>query len=154
MKLRYSCRKERKNKPRRKKTKLGFSRFKACSAAVGISLMLISGNAVAQDKPKKDDIQNEQKKEISEEQKKLNKELLQAAEKGDIKEVKKLLKKGADVNSIDANLPDGTPILYACENNDTKIVKLLLNHGANVNFKTFGMVGVQYYMPLKTIIWR
>jgi ankyrin repeat protein len=57
--------------------------------------------------------------------------LMIAASKGYSKEINRLIKKGADVNS-ESN--DGvTPLIYAVSNNKAEVVKLLIENGANVN---------------------
>jgi hypothetical protein len=61
----------------------------------------------------------------------LTDDLLTAARKGDVAQVKALLDKGADVN---AKTPYGqTALFFACDRGYFEIVKLLVDHGADVN---------------------
>ena len=60
--------------------------------------------------------------------------LLNAAFKGDLGEVNKLIKKEADVNA--ANAGGFTPLIAAAEKGHQKIVALLLTHGAEVKQAT------------------
>ena len=63
----------------------------------------------------------------------INDELIDAARKGDINRIKKLLDKGADVNAKDK---DGeTALMAAALRGHTEIVQFLLNKGADVNAK-------------------
>jgi serine/threonine protein kinase len=62
-----------------------------------------------------------------------NKELLEASEKGDVEEVKKLLKEGANLNA--RNIVGWTPLHLAVQNGHIEVVKLLIEKGANVNAK-------------------
>jgi ankyrin repeat protein len=55
--------------------------------------------------------------------------LHEAARKGDLREAKKLLKAGADVNARDEHL-QSTPLAYAAKFGQLKMVKFLLKHGA------------------------
>jgi ankyrin repeat protein len=55
---------------------------------------------------------------------------LQAARKGDIESMEKLLKQGADVNAADTQ--GMTPLLFAAANDHVKAVKFLLDKGADV----------------------
>ncbi len=68
-----------------------------------------------------------------EEQEKLNSELLEACEKGELNKVKDLLKRGADVHAKDNG--DKTALMYASMSGHTDIVDLLINHGADVHAK-------------------
>lgn len=54
----------------------------------------------------------------------LNKELIIAAECGDIEKVKSLLKQGADVNFVDDY--GNTPLIIASQKGRSKVVQLLL----------------------------
>jgi len=63
----------------------------------------------------------------------LNEELWKASERGDLKLVKELVSKGADVNAKDAN--GGSPLFYAARNKHLKVVKYLLSKGADANSK-------------------
>ena len=65
--------------------------------------------------------------------------LMNAAEKGDIKEVERLLSSGADVND---GLPGITALHYAAARGHADVAKLLIDKGADVNAK------VQVYTPL------
>lgn len=129
MERRLNDRKEnKKTDPNAKKPH--FSRFKNYFRAAGLGLMLVAGtNVFAQDKPKKDNIQKEEK---SEEQKKLDNEFLEAVKNGHIKKAKELLKKGANIE-YKKNPLGATPLLIACKNNDFGMVKILVEKGANVN---------------------
>ena len=60
-------------------------------------------------------------------------ELLTAARKGDLAQVKALLDKGVDVNSKSSY--GQTPLFFACDRGHTEIVRLLLERGANPNVK-------------------
>ena len=58
-----------------------------------------------------------------------NKKLLEAAEKGALESVAKLVDSGANVNTID---PDGdTPLFLAIGEGNIDIAKYLIEHGAN-----------------------
>ncbi len=62
--------------------------------------------------------------------------LLEAAEKGDLKQVKKCFKsffrkKTVNINIIDNN--NNSPLILAAKNGHTEIVKILIEHKANVN---------------------
>lgn len=57
--------------------------------------------------------------------------LIQAADKGQLKIVKFLVEKGVDV---DATTVDGvTPLMYASQNGNTEIIEYLISQGADVN---------------------
>src|ERR1041385_7632667 len=60
--------------------------------------------------------------------------LLNAAFKGDLGEVNKLIKREADVNAV--NSGGFTPLIAAAEKGHQKIVALLLTHGAEVKQAT------------------
>lgn len=64
----------------------------------------------------------------------LNMQLIEAADKGDLAEVKALLKRGADVKE---RLPDDgrTALFCASKGGYLGVVKLLLDNGADVNVK-------------------
>jgi len=59
------------------------------------------------------------------------KSLHQAAEKGDVEEVKRLIARGADVNALDELL--NTPLCKAAGLGNMEVVKLLVEAGADVN---------------------
>jgi len=59
--------------------------------------------------------------------------LLQAARKGDIGSMEKLLKQGANVNAADAQ--GMTPLLYAAANDHMRAVKFLLGKGADIKIQ-------------------
>ena len=62
----------------------------------------------------------------------VNEDLIKAAQRGDLAEVKRLISEGADVN---AKNEKGSPaLMYACEKGHTAVVKELLAKGADVNF--------------------
>jgi serine/threonine protein kinase len=72
-----------------------------------------------------------------------NKELLKASQKGDVEEVKKLLKEGAYVNA--KNEFGSTPLHLAAISGHIEVVKLLIEHGAYVNAKNeFGSTPLYY----------
>jgi hypothetical protein len=61
----------------------------------------------------------------------LDDDLLAAARKGDLAQVKSLLDHGADVN---AKSPYGsTPLFFACDRGHIEVIKLLLDRGADLN---------------------
>ncbi len=60
-------------------------------------------------------------------------ELHDAAKKGDVKRVRKLLEEGANPNARDEN--DNTPLHWAAPWGHVDVVKLLLEHGADPNIK-------------------
>lgn len=62
--------------------------------------------------------------------------LLDAAGKGDVRAVKDLLDKGADVDS--ATVHNWTALMEAASQSRREVVKLLLDHGARVNVKRKG----------------
>ncbi len=64
-----------------------------------------------------------------------NESLRNAASKNKLKEVKSLLAKGADVNSI--NSSKMTALHYASAYNHLQVCKVLIAHGADVNAKNF-----------------
>lgn len=62
--------------------------------------------------------------------------------KGDIDTVKKLLKRGEDVNEKSNGM---TPVMYAAKFNRTEILKLLISQGANLKAKSDkGMTAAKY----------
>lgn len=63
----------------------------------------------------------------------INKALVVECVSGDIKRVKYLLRKGADVNTFDAYTEYHTPLYEACRIGNCEIVKLLIKKGADVN---------------------
>jgi ankyrin repeat protein len=66
----------------------------------------------------------------------VNRDLVAAAQKNDIKEVQDALKAGANVNASFG--PNITALYWAVANGDTKIVSLLLEAGADVKAKHEG----------------
>lgn len=60
-------------------------------------------------------------------------ELIVAAERGDAKEVVRLLEEGANINAQDGM--GRTAIMAATHGNHTKIVKILINAGANIHLQ-------------------
>jgi|GEM_PF-2515223 len=75
----------------------------------------------------------------------LNKQLLGAAQNGNLAQVKELLKNEfVDVNCIDiSNIYDHTSLSYACAAGHFEIVKLLVEHKANINY-----IAPKGYYPL------
>ncbi|MGH9386738.1 MAG: ankyrin repeat domain-containing protein [Vicinamibacterales bacterium] len=66
----------------------------------------------------------------------LDRELLHAAEDGDLEGVKELIDAGADIDaSVDG---DGSPLIAASRANRPAVVVELLNRGADVNFAVLG----------------
>ncbi|KAJ5067021.1 ankyrin repeat ph and sec7 domain containing protein secg-related [Anaeramoeba ignava] len=66
-----------------------------------------------------------------------SKKLFIACEKNSIKNIKKLIENGIDVNLKDEN--EETPLHFACKNtnkNSLQIIKLLIEKGADINAKT------------------
>jgi ankyrin repeat protein len=59
----------------------------------------------------------------------LDKELLEAAERGDARKIRELLGKGANPNTRDEH--DWTPLHNAAFNDRLDVVRLLLEHGAD-----------------------
>jgi ankyrin repeat protein len=66
-----------------------------------------------------------------------NPELIEAAQKGDLKRVQDLLNKGADVET--KNNDGITPLMVAAFNNQLEIMKLLLERDADVNVMANGV---------------
>jgi ankyrin repeat protein len=66
---------------------------------------------------------------MTEDKRDLNKKLLKAAKKGDLKAIGDLLAKGAEIDSKNGMF-DTTPLGAACGNGQTEAVKLLLERGA------------------------
>jgi len=62
----------------------------------------------------------------------IQKQLLDAISKGEIKKVRVLLEQGADPNGIDDDM-QWTPLTVAIENEQIEIIKLLLSSGAEIN---------------------
>jgi beta-lactamase regulating signal transducer with metallopeptidase domain len=61
----------------------------------------------------------------------LGRELMEAAQDGELAAATELIQAGADVNHV--ILGDGAPMIVAARRGDLSFVKLLLQHGANVN---------------------
>tara|TARA_R110000868_G_scaffold59069_1_gene181462 strand:- start:924 stop:1325 length:402 start_codon:yes stop_codon:yes gene_type:complete len=62
--------------------------------------------------------------------------------KGDIETVKKLIKRGEDINEKSNGM---TPVMYAAKFNRTEILKLLISQGANLKTKSDkGMTALKY----------
>src|SRR5262249_11190176 len=61
-------------------------------------------------------------------------ELLEAVEKGNLAEVRELVKDGADLNSRE-QVEGLTPLIMAVRNGDLPMIKFLISAGANVNAK-------------------
>ncbi len=60
-----------------------------------------------------------------------NAALLEAAKSGDINEVKRLIKEGADVNALDTNLNNS--LYWAVKNNHSTTAEVLLDNGADLH---------------------
>ncbi|MDJ0809367.1 MAG: ankyrin repeat domain-containing protein [Desulfobacterales bacterium] len=78
----------------------------------------------------KDTIEEEEQKSSEEEN--INKKLIASIKTGNIAEIKRALKNGADIN-----FDDPPPLLTAAEKNDLELVDLLLKYGANPNQSQF-----------------
>ena len=63
----------------------------------------------------------------------LDEALFQAFDKGDLRQVKRLLSLGADVNA--KGLFDSTPLISAASYGDVALIKELISRGADVNAK-------------------
>jgi len=88
-----------------------------------------------------------QSEAITEPEEKPSKSLHEAAESGDLAEVKRLIAQGADVNASDGD-EVRTPLLAAADGGHAEVVKLLLKNGAKVD------MGDSYgYTPLYYAIW-
>ncbi len=62
--------------------------------------------------------------------------------KGDVETVKKLIKRGEDINEKSNGM---TPVMYAAKFNRTEILKLLISQGANLKAKSDkGMTALKY----------
>ncbi|MCS7164319.1 MAG: tetratricopeptide repeat protein [Thermodesulfovibrio sp.] len=61
-------------------------------------------------------------------------EIHEAAKRGDIEEIEKLLKQGEDINRYEW----GTPLIYAAGAGHLETVKFLVSKGADVNIEMFG----------------
>jgi beta-lactamase regulating signal transducer with metallopeptidase domain len=66
----------------------------------------------------------------------LGRELMAAAQDGELAAATELIQAGADVNHV--ILGDGAPMIVAARRGDLPLVKLLLQHGANVNIAVPG----------------
>ena len=71
----------------------------------------------------------------SEQQRNLNEKLQNAAHRGHLEEVKKLVEQGAEINNID-NVIFWTPLHRAAQRGYYEIVNYLIEKGANVNAKS------------------
>ncbi|MCJ7665283.1 MAG: ankyrin repeat domain-containing protein, partial [Actinobacteria bacterium] len=60
-------------------------------------------------------------------------DLFEACEKGNLEDVKRLLKQSADVNV--KNIDGWTALMYAAYNGQTEIAEMLIYNGADVNVK-------------------
>ena len=63
-------------------------------------------------------------------------QLMEASKRGDMRLVKTILEKGADVNAVDKG--GATALIYAADGGHVKVVGLLLEKGADVNAKNKG----------------
>lgn len=63
----------------------------------------------------------------------INKELLEAAKNGDVREAELLLEKGADINYKNDDFFNKTPIIYAAVNGYIEMVDLFLSRGIDIN---------------------
>lgn len=68
----------------------------------------------------------------------LDKQLLEAAQKGNLEEVKKLIAAGADVNAphLYADYPT-SPLYLAIDSGNIELIKFLIEKGADVNFEDY-----------------
>ncbi|RIK61584.1 hypothetical protein DCC62_27540 [candidate division KSB1 bacterium] len=73
-----------------------------------------------------------------------NTPLMSAAYNGDIAEVRKLIKEGADVN--ETNVEGQTALMSATRQNQVEVVKVLVENGADVNSKAQGSIEVTALM--------
>ncbi|CAG2166136.1 unnamed protein product [Oppiella nova] len=72
----------------------------------------------------------------SDDERENNRKLFSAISKGKVQKVEELLNSGVQVNVVDKNNKDNTPLHYAIEKNKKEIVKLLLKQqGININAK-------------------
>jgi ankyrin repeat protein len=62
---------------------------------------------------------------------KLNADLMEAAKKGDVEQVRRLISEGANVNTVN-HRTCSTPLQWASYNGNLEVVKLLLQNGARV----------------------
>ncbi|CCQ89896.1 hypothetical protein NITGR_190006 [Nitrospina gracilis 3/211] len=76
--------------------------------------------------------------------------LHEAVAMGNLKEVKKLVREGADINAVTMNM--FTPLHVAVMENQYEIAKFLLTHGANVN--AIGENGESLETPLHLSVGR
>ena len=86
--------------------------------------------------PKNYTVEPERKKhdaELAREKAQRNKELIIAANKGDMESVKKLLVQGVDMNSEDYN--GRTALMIAARDGHIEVVKALIANGADINYK-------------------
>ncbi|WP_028391145.1 ankyrin repeat domain-containing protein [Bacillus cihuensis] len=96
-------------------------------AFIGCILLLQGCMSNISGEPKKE----EKEKEIVGEE--LNKQLLQAAERGEANTISELIKKDANINAQDSKRRTATMI--ATYNNDVETAKVLINAGADVNIQ-------------------
>jgi ankyrin repeat protein len=95
--------------------------MKKVFVSVILSLSLLSvGELLVNPSESKESIKKMSEKE-------LNKQLVQAVKIRDIKSIKELISKGADVNTsiLDGLLQGFTPLMFACLNENKDIVDLL-----------------------------
>lgn len=62
----------------------------------------------------------------------IQKELIDSIDKNEVKNVEKLIEKGAEINKPDKY--GFTPLIWAVSNENIEIINMLLEQGANINF--------------------
>jgi ankyrin repeat protein len=73
-----------------------------------------------------------------------------ASVKGNIRSLKYLLRRGADINAISVNDYNQTPLLFAINFNQVEAAMLLIKRGANVNQKDlFGVTPLTYALEIQ-----
>ena len=81
-----------------------------------------------------------------------NTALVEACENLNLKKVERLLKKGADPDTL--NSEDDVILTWACTNNHIELVKLLLSAGADVNLKGKAGDGIYLYNDSTTLYFN
>ena len=62
--------------------------------------------------------------------------IFEAAINGDLERIEFLITNGTDVNVVDPNQENLTPLHYAAQYGHLNVVEFLVNHGARVDFKS------------------